>query len=88
MGVKRIKRAWRKWVYRLYLRTPHWKRMRRRAIVFANYRCITCRSDKRLEVHHLRYRDERGRSILWREKMSDLQVLCHSCHAKVGGYHV
>ena len=29
---------------------------------------------------HLRYKDENGKSILYREQMCDLEVLCKSCH--------
>jgi 5-methylcytosine-specific restriction endonuclease McrA len=83
--VKRIKLAWRRFVYRLYLRTPHWKRIRERALKYADYKCLTCRSPNRLEVHHLRYR-RNGKSILWHELMSDVAVLCHDCHAKEHGY--
>ena len=60
--------------------------MRKRALKAADYKCITCRYPRRLEVHHLRYVDESGRSILWHERMSDLAVLCHKHHSEVGGY--
>lgn len=78
----RLRQAWRRWWYaNLYLRTPHWKRVRRRALQAADHRCITCRSTNRLQVHHLAYY-RGGKSILWHERMSDLAVLCEACHAR------
>lgn len=88
-GISRRARRW--WYRNVYLRSPHWKKLRRRALMYAGHKCITCGSKVRLEVHHLRYVDERGKSILWHERMSDLAVLCHKHHrgfhpTEVGGY--
>ncbi len=39
-------------------------------------RCQECSSEKRLEVHHLTYKN------LGNEQPDDLLVLCHRCHSK------
>jgi 5-methylcytosine-specific restriction endonuclease McrA len=47
----------------------------------AQHQCERCgRDDRPLETHHLHYRDEDDVSILYRESLSDLQVLCDECH--------
>lgn len=65
--------------YRLYMRSPEWAAKREEALRRAEYRCQGCRSDERLEVHHLTY--ER----FGHERPTDLQVLCHYCHMREHG---
>ena len=61
--------------YRLYLRTPEWRRTRAAALQRAGHRCsLDAKHIDGLEVHHSAY--ER----LGAELSSDLAVLCHSCH--------
>jgi hypothetical protein len=61
--------------YRIYLRTPEWRRTRAAALVRAGNACsLDVRHTEELEVHHRTY--ER----LGAELVSDLIVLCHSCH--------
>jgi 5-methylcytosine-specific restriction endonuclease McrA len=63
--------------YRLYLRTPEWRRTRSAALVRAGSRCsLDAKHVKGLEVHHSSY--ER----LGKELESDLTVLCRSCHER------
>ena len=57
-----------------YLRSPEWKAKRRRAIERAGHACEICGKTGRLEVHHTTY--ER----LGKERLSDLVVVCRSCH--------
>lgn len=75
-------------IYRLYLRTGHWQRVRRMAFAAYGRACQACGSTRRLQVHHVRYR-RGGRSVLWHERMDDLAVLCRGCHKKAhsGGVH-
>jgi 5-methylcytosine-specific restriction endonuclease McrA len=62
--------------YHEYLRTPHWRDTRRRALQRAGYQCKRCEArGERFEVHHLTY------DRLGRELEGDLVVLCESCHA-------
>lgn len=75
-----IRRFIRRWLYRLYLRLPWWQHTRRLALARAGGRCSKCGEDRALQVHHLRYQ-RGGRSVLWRERAGDLQVLCRRCHA-------
>jgi restriction endonuclease Mrr len=61
--------------YQLYLRTPEWRRTRAAALLRAGYACsLDVSHTEDLEVHHRTY--ER----LGAELVSDLAVLCHSCH--------
>ncbi len=76
-----IRRSIRRLLYRLYLRLPWWQRVREAALERAGNRCQHCGAHRELQVHHLRYRDG-GRSVLWRERADDLQVLCRGCHVK------
>jgi len=64
-----------KWLpYGLYLRSPHWKRVRNAALERAHHRCQVCNAAGRLEVHHRTY-DRRGQELL-----EDVTVLCRNCH--------
>ena len=63
--------------YAEYLQTDHWKRVRRKALDHAEYRCARCgASNTVLDVHHLSYKN-RGC-----ERNEDLVVLCSPCHNK------
>lgn len=48
------------------------------------HRCRLCGSRVELEVHHLSYRDELGRSIVGQEAehLDQLITLCSRCHEK------
>lgn len=79
--VIRVKRSQRDWelnglAYGDYLRTDHWRQVRRRALRQANYRCQVCNTgEKRLHVHHRTYIN-RGCEL-----PTDVTVLCEDCHA-------
>ncbi len=61
--------------YPLYLRTSEWRRTRAAALVRAGNACsLDVTHTEGLEVHHRTY--ER----LGEELVTDLTVLCHSCH--------
>ena len=60
-----------------YLKSPRWQRKRRQRLKHDKYRCRTCWSTKRLEVHHCTY------DRLGREKLDDLITLCRDCHQAV-----
>lgn len=66
-----------KWDYKAYLRSAHWDIVRRRALLRAGNQCKGCESTHILDVHHLSYKR------LWREKESDVIVLCRDCHALI-----
>jgi len=71
-------RTGRKWVgtkaYEDYLKTAHWKAFRLRALDRAGRKCQVCAKKNRLDVHHNDYSRVGG------ELMTDVVVLCHSCH--------
>lgn len=68
--------------YRAYLRSSHWKTVRRDALRRAGNKCQLCSSRIRLEVHHNSYEH------LWDETEQDVVVLCRRCHAKFHGFPV
>jgi 5-methylcytosine-specific restriction endonuclease McrA len=61
--------------YQLYLQSDHWRRMRAAALAWSG-ECALCASHRHLEVHHRRY------DRLWRERLTDLVVLCSRCHRR------
>jgi len=61
--------------YRLYLRSPEWRQTRAAALVRAGNACsLDVTHTDRLEVHHRTY------ARLGAEFVTDLVVLCYSCH--------
>ena len=61
--------------YQRYLSTPEWRRTRAAALQRAGGSCsLDITHTDRLEVHHRVY------DRLGAERVSDLVVLCHSCH--------
>lgn len=68
--------------YKLYLQTNHWQDFRRKKLK-SKPLCEECKEEKATQVHHLRYNDEEGQTILYREKLSDVCSLCKDCHEKV-----
>ena len=65
-------------------RSPAWEAKRQAKFRQVGQRCQKCRRWKHqlgpgewLEVHHLTYKR------LFRERLSDLQVLCNTCHGRV-----
>lgn len=60
--------------HREHLKTPYWKEIRQRALQNAKYRCQLCYGANSLNVHHRTYDN------LGHEQISDLTVLCKSCH--------
>lgn len=62
--------------YHIYLQSEEWKQKRNTVIEKAGHKCQVCNSAKELQVHHRTY--ER----IFKEDLSDLIVLCSSCHKK------
>ena len=59
-----------------YLQSEHWKQLRSRKLIL-NPTCEICGGDKRVEPHHLLYKN------LYDVEVTDLQSLCRQCHIKV-----
>lgn len=62
--------------YGIYLRTPHWRRLRDERLEHDGLRCVDCGAVHNLQVHHISY--ER----LGHEFLSDLVTLCGRCHTE------
>lgn len=63
--------------YDKYLRSKHWKKIRKKALDRAQYQCQLCASkDAVLDVHHNNYNN------IGKEEEKDLIVLCRPCHRK------
>lgn len=79
MTRKRLSRAeWFLW-YNRYLRSEAWRSRRAKVLKRANGICEKCQKNRAVQVHHLTY-DRVGR-----ERLSDLQALCATCHNKTHG---
>ena len=59
-----------------YLKTKHWRKLRKQVLKRDERRCTICGSYEDLNVHHYTY--ER----LGHEKLDDLVTLCRWCHAE------
>ncbi len=75
--------------YQEYLHSEWWLHFRQRAIDYYGHRCKVCGLDwktagRRLDIHHYRYW-KNGESILGREKLSDVCLLCEKHHPQ-GAY--
>lgn len=62
----------------VYLLSEHWKSLREEKLNI-NPVCEICGCNKRIDVHHLRYKN------LYDVLVEDLQTLCRKCHKKVHG---
>jgi len=71
-----------KGTYKLYLNTEHWKEVRKKKLESKPI-CEMCKKEKATQVHHLYYEDRNGKSILYKEKQSDLVSVCKKCHEKI-----
>jgi 5-methylcytosine-specific restriction endonuclease McrA len=63
-----------KLLYRAYLQSPEWGQFREIAFLYHGRVCSGCGASKRLEVHHMTYRN------LFHESVEDVEILCHFCH--------
>src|SRR5690348_13000452 len=63
-----------------YLRTPHWRKLRKEVLARAGERCERCGIEHlQLEINHKTYA-RRGH-----ETLVDLEALCRNCHAEFHG---
>ena len=60
--------------YHGYLETDAWAEKRAAALEAAEYVCVRCGAERRLQVHHKTYK------TLGSERPQDLEVLCSDCH--------
>ncbi len=74
---RRRKKKQRRTSYENYLRSTHWKDVRRQVLMRDKHRCVDCGSRGLLQVHHLTY------DRLGNERMTDLTTLCRSCHRRL-----
>lgn len=64
------------WYRTIYLLSDHWKHLRSSALKTKGECCEDCKKTKRLDVHHLNYRN------IFDVALDDLQILCRRCHEK------
>ena len=60
--------------YKNYLKSPKWKAIREKLFSIRGRKCERCENTTSLQVHHKTYKR------LYNEKLSDLEILCLSCH--------
>lgn len=73
--------------YKSYLQSNYWINRRKKFKNKTHNRCFICRSKSNLQVHHKRY-SVNGKSILFKEKHTDLRLLCRDCHSKIHKYNL
>lgn len=61
--------------YRAYLQTAHWAFLKLRLYARRGRRCMACGSKKRIDAHHIRYREP-----ITDCTEDDLMPLCRACH--------
>jgi len=64
---------------------PNWKTKRKEILLRDMHRCVHCRSDKDLQVHHRQYHfiaSEQKFRLPWEYPGHLLITLCESCHNK------
>lgn len=74
--LKKTNLRMRQWYRNVYLISEHWFNLRLKAFLTHGRNCQKCKSNKLIQVHHLRYRS------IYDVLVSDLQVLCRICHKK------
>ena len=81
-------------IYKDYLKTNHWKTIRKEFWERSQKRCFLCHKKNDLHLHHKRYRryekfgDPKGYSILFKERHQDFRLLCKDCHRKIHKYQL
>lgn len=65
--------------YRKYLKSGKWRQKRQRKFEEVGARCEECGSLRNLQIHHVTY------VRVGDELLSDLKVLCSSCHREAHG---
>lgn len=68
-----------KWYKEAYLKSEHWKLLKRVTLQSQGRICCKCGALKKLQIHHKTY------VRLWKELQSDLMVVCVDCHKKIHG---
>lgn len=63
--------------YEEYLKSPHWKSLRKKAFAFHGKKCLCCNNNKATQVHHLEYLD------LYSVTVWELRPICETCHKAI-----
>lgn len=68
---------YKKWYHEVYLKSPHWEKLKKVALQRADRKCQVCSCNNfPLNVHHNTYQN------LGHEYITDLVVLCERCHSR------
>lgn len=79
-NVKEKKRYKKKFIpYHDQLIDKRWLKKREQVFKLKGRKCSVCGSTHNLQIHHLRYFNDK---YAWEYKMKDLVVLCESCHKR------
>ena len=78
--VKAKKRYKKKFIpYHDQLIDKRWLKKREQVFKLKGRKCSVCGATHNLQIHHLRYFNDK---YAWEYKMKDLVVLCESCHKR------
>lgn len=62
--------------YREFLLTDYWKAVRKKVLRRDGYKCVICKSNIQLQVHHDSYKNHYKEHL----HLEDLMTLCKKCH--------
>lgn len=66
--------------YAYYIKSRMWNTKRTERLRIDDFRCVSCRTEKNLQVHHINYENLGHEDVV-----NDLITLCRKCHAKLHG---
>jgi hypothetical protein len=64
-------------LHETYNLSDTWENIRLRRLEIDNFKCVLCKSNKKLVCHHLTYKR------IYRESMVDVITLCNQCHNRI-----
>lgn len=62
--------------YIVFLNSPYWDMVRKRVLKRDSYKCIICKSEEKLQIHHNTYKHH----FQEHKHLKDLMTLCAKCH--------
>lgn len=68
---------YKEWYWKIYLKSDHWNDLRLRKLEQCRYKCSLCDKKKKLDVHHMRYKN------IYDIELIDLLACCRKCHKAI-----
>ena len=69
-------KEWKEWYNKIYLKSEHWNDIRKKTLIYFDYKCIIC-GEKAIQAHHTKM----GYLHLWHEIIGKhLFAICNNHH--------